>query len=64
MLPEMRTACIEDRWPDALVSCVLASKPRDLAALEQCNTLMPKDLQDKLQQRMLRAQGVTPNATP
>ena len=54
MLPAMEVACVEDHWPAPLVQCITATKPGDLKALGECNALMPKDLQDKLQQRMLR----------
>lgn len=54
MLPAMEIACVDDHWPASLVQCITATKPGDLPALEQCNALMPKDLQDKLQQRMMQ----------
>ena len=54
MLPAMEVACTEDHWPASLVQCITATKPGDLKALEQCNALMPKDLQDKLQKRMMQ----------
>lgn len=55
MIPAMQTACVEDRWPPALTNCIVAAKPGDLGALQSCNSLMPKDLQDKLQKRMMMA---------
>ena len=55
MMPQMQTACVEDQWPASLTSCIVAAKPGDLPALQQCNTLMPKPLQDKLQKRMMAA---------
>ena len=54
MMPAMQTACVDDHWPAPLVQCITVTKPGDLKALEQCNSLMPKDLQDKLQKRMLQ----------
>ena len=54
MMPAMQVACVQDQWPVALVQCITATKPGELKALEQCNALMPKDLQDKLQKRMLQ----------
>ncbi|MEP6865213.1 MAG: hypothetical protein ABJE66_31635 [Deltaproteobacteria bacterium] len=54
MMPAMEVACVDDHWPAALVQCITATKPGDLKALEQCNSLMPKELQDKLQKRMLQ----------
>ena len=44
MMPQMQSACVEDRWPATLTSCIVAAKPGDLPALQQCNGLMPKDL--------------------
>ena len=55
MMPSMQAACVEDQWPAALTQCIVAGKPGDLAALQSCNALMPKDLQDKLQKRMMMA---------
>lgn len=55
MMPAMQTACVVDRWPPALTQCIVAAKPGDLGALQACNSLMPKDLQDKLQKRMMMA---------
>jgi hypothetical protein len=55
MMPAMEASCIEDTWPASLVDCIRAAKPGDLAALERCNTMMPKELQDRLQQRMMQA---------
>jgi hypothetical protein len=54
MMPAMQVACVDDHWPATLVQCITATRPGDLKALEQCNGLMPKDLQDKLQKRMLQ----------
>jgi hypothetical protein len=54
MMPAMQVACVDDHWPASLVKCITATKPGDLKALAQCNALMPKDLQDKLQKRMLQ----------
>lgn len=58
MLPAMEVACVEDHWPAPLVQCITATRPGDLPALERCNALMPKDLQDKLQRRMLQVAPV------
>jgi hypothetical protein len=54
MMPAMQVACVDDHWPASLVQCITATKPGDLKGLGQCNSLMPKDLQDKLQKRMLQ----------
>ena len=56
MMPAMEASCIEDAWPASLVACIRAAKPGNLAALEHCNTMMPKELQDRLQQRMMQTQ--------
>jgi hypothetical protein len=61
MMPAMKDACVEDHWPVALTDCIIHTTPGDRAALEQCNTRMPKDLQDKLQKRMLK---LAPLGTP
>jgi hypothetical protein len=55
MIPAMQTSCVDDKWPAPLTSCIVAAKPGNLAALQQCNSLMPKDLQDKLQKRIMMA---------
>jgi len=55
MMPVMQASCVEDHWPATLTQCIVASKPGDLSALQSCNTLMPKDLQAKLQKRMMMA---------
>jgi hypothetical protein len=60
-LPAMKAACAADHWPRELTDCVVKTKPGDLDALMKCNALMSKDLQDKLQQRMLKTQ---PGAHP
>ena len=62
LIPEMRTSCIEDQWPDALVSCVLQAKIGDAKAMEKCDTLMPKELQDRLQKRLMKAQPMPSQA--
>jgi hypothetical protein len=54
MMPAMQTECVADHWPAPLVQCITATKPGDPKALDQSNALMPKDLQDKLQKRMLQ----------
>lgn len=66
MMPAMQVACVDDHWPAPLVHCITSAKPGDLKALEQCNALMPKDLQDKLQKRMLQLAplGKPPTAIP
>ncbi|MFT3699068.1 MAG: hypothetical protein QM831_38335 [Kofleriaceae bacterium] len=56
MMPAMKDACVEDHWPKILTDCIVQSKPGDLAALTKCNQMMGRDLQDKLQARMLKLQ--------
>ena len=53
MMPAMQAACVEDKWPSTLTGCIIAAKPGVLTALQQCNSLMSKDLQDKLQKRLM-----------
>lgn len=55
MMPAMEASCLADSWPPQLVQCIVAAKPGDLAALEKCNAMMPKALQDQLQKRMMAA---------
>lgn len=54
MIPAMGDACLQDHWPANLVRCIVAAKPGDLTALTQCNAMMSKDIQDKLQKRMMQ----------
>ena len=53
LIDQMQASCTEDAWPEPLKRCIVAAKPRDRAALDKCNELMPKELQDKIQQRMM-----------
>ena len=55
MMPAMEASCLADNWPPQLVQCIVAAKPGELAALEKCNAMMPKELQDRLQKRMMAA---------
>ena len=48
-------SCVEDRWPAALRACLMTS-PLDRAdALDACNDAAPKDLQEKIQRRVMDA---------
>lgn len=53
MIPATKSACVEDHWPPDLTKCIVDAKPGDLPALDACTRMMSKDLQDKLQARML-----------
>jgi hypothetical protein len=64
MMPAMQVACVDDHWPASLVQCITATRPGDLKALGQCNALMPKALQDKLQKRMLQLAPLGHGAPP
>jgi hypothetical protein len=48
----IRDSCQEDRWPDAVKQCAINAQRGQLA---ECNQLMPPDLQEKLQARMVAA---------
>jgi hypothetical protein len=56
MMPAMQQSCEQDGWPAALKQCILAATPGDLQAMKACEATMPKGLQDKLQQRMIKVQ--------
>lgn len=53
LIPATKTACVEDHWPADLTKCIVDATPGDLPALNACNRMMSKELQDKLQARML-----------
>ena len=53
MLPIMKASCEQDHWPASILTCVAAAAPGDMNAFQQCSALLPKDLQDKLAQRLL-----------
>jgi hypothetical protein len=55
MMPAMQESCEEDGWPDSMKKCIAAASNPDVKALQRCSADMPKDVQDKLAQRMLRA---------
>lgn len=50
----MQQSCEDDRWPDALKTCVLASDGTP-AAMQACNQQMPPALQQALQGRLTKA---------
>lgn len=55
----VQQACEQDRWPDAVKSCILgAANGSD--ALQRCNQSMPPALQQKMQVRMVEAQNAMP----
>jgi hypothetical protein len=55
MMPAMQESCEEDGWPDSMKNCIAAAPTPDVKALQRCSADMPKDVQDKLAKRMLRA---------
>lgn len=55
MMPAMQESCEQDGWPDAMKKCIAATPNPDVSALQRCSADMPKDVQDKLAQRMLKA---------
>jgi hypothetical protein len=52
MMDVMERSCTEDGWPESVRTCVLATRAGDLAALQKCNTQLPAEMQQKLEQRM------------
>lgn len=56
MLPIIQSACEQDRWPAAVVDCIARTKPGDMSAFQACANQLPKELQDKLGQKLLAAQ--------
>lgn len=52
IMPVMEQACTEDGWPAEIRSCIIATQPGDMKALEACSAKMPKELQDKINKRM------------
>lgn len=55
MLQIVQQSCEQDRWPDAVKQCILASSSNDQHTLTNCNHAMPPPLQQKLQDRMVAA---------
>jgi hypothetical protein len=51
----VQQSCEQDKWPDAVKRCALASSPNDANALQACNQQMPPALQQKMQERMVEA---------
>jgi len=51
----VQQSCEQDRWPDAVKRCILASSSSDQNTLASCNHAMPPALQQKLQDRMVAA---------
>lgn len=52
MMAIVEKACREDSWPESLRRCVMSTRVGDMKGLQACNATMPKELQDKLTQRM------------
>jgi hypothetical protein len=55
MMPVFQRSCEQDGWPDGVKHCILDTPSGDLAAMQRCSTMMPKSLQDRLQQQMAAA---------
>jgi hypothetical protein len=55
MMPAMQDSCELDGWPESMKKCISAVSNPDVGALQRCSADMPKDVQDKLAQRMLKA---------
>jgi hypothetical protein len=51
----VQQSCEQDRWPDAVKRCILASGANGQSSLTSCNHAMPPPLQQKLQDRMVAA---------
>jgi len=54
MMPAMRESCEQDGWPETMKRCILASPSGDMNAMQRCSNDMPKAVQDKLAQRMMK----------
>jgi hypothetical protein len=54
MMPAMQESCELDGWPDAMKRCIAAAPSADIAAVQRCSADLPKDVQDKLAQRMMK----------
>lgn len=52
----MKRSCEEDHWPDQVKQCVLADN-LSAEALQACNQRMPPALQQKMQDRLTKAQA-------
>lgn len=52
MMPVIQESCEKDQWPAAILDCINRSKPGDMAAFQACSNQLPKDMQDKLTQRL------------
>jgi hypothetical protein len=55
MLPVLQHSCEHDGWPADIKQCILGTTAGDLAGMQRCANLMPKSLQDRLQQQMTEA---------
>jgi len=54
MMPAMQESCELDGWPEAMKKCIVAAPSADIAAVQRCSADLPKDVQDKLAQRMMK----------
>ena len=53
MVRVVRESCEQDGWPPAFKSCVIAAG-QNADAMGKCNNLMPKDMQQKMTERMTK----------
>jgi hypothetical protein len=60
LLPVIQASCEQDNWPKNVVQCVVDGKPGDTNAFQACMNQLPKDLQDKLTQRLQAAMQLPP----
>jgi hypothetical protein len=56
MMPVIQQSCEQDQWPAAILDCINRSKPGDMTAFQACSNQLPKDMQDKLTQRLTAQQ--------
>jgi hypothetical protein len=55
LVPVIQTSCDQDRWPKNVVQCIVGGKPGDMNAFQTCSNQLPKDIQDKVSQRLAAA---------
>jgi hypothetical protein len=55
LLPVIQASCEQDNWPKNVVQCVVDANTGDTNAFQACMNQLPKDLQDKLSQRLQAA---------
>jgi hypothetical protein len=53
LLPVIKVSCEQDAWPKPVVKCVVDAKQGDMIAFQTCVNQLPKETQDKMQQRLV-----------